>query len=277
MPVRAKRRSRARRRPPRRRGAGLMEAARRIAPAPRAGELLQRRSSPDRPPHRRGAPRSQDTSPPHRGLQEHRAPQPARSPTTRRCAAERRASLPSMHPLRVRGAPDDVGFFNVESKRHGRVRTPPRSPPRFPPTELNGLCFSCICPGHVIAQCDFPARCYNCWKEGHRASNYRLPRQRRGIKCVSSPRFEVGARLGGPLSWTAVEGPRRGTPTSRGLARTPCLVVPSQPQLPWGVLGSGGAARSWWTLSPVHRNLHQHRRRHPHHRLHRRRRLHRPP
>lgn len=93
------------------------------------------------------------------------------------CAAtspNARRSTPAAHPARQRGAQDAEGFYQVHSKRFGRVRsTPRRTPPRSPsflPQELEGACYRCLRFRHVRARCLYPARYYHRWAEGHHAS-----------------------------------------------------------------------------------------------------------
>ncbi|OQU77416.1 hypothetical protein SORBI_3009G046400, partial [Sorghum bicolor] len=100
-----------------------------------------------------------------------------------------RRSPPAAHPARQRGAQDAEGFFQVQSRRFGRMRSPRRrspprrSPPRSPsflPPELEGACYRCLRFGHVRARCFYPARCYRCWAEGHHAAE--CPDRRRDFR-----------------------------------------------------------------------------------------------
>ena len=117
----------------------------------------------------------------------------------------RRSASPRSHPARSRGVPDDGGFYEVCSRRFGRPRpSPPRSPPPVPP-ELRGLCFNCLQPGHVRAQCRSKPRCYNCRMEGHRVARCPFPprgaiighKRGRSPPAASWP----GLAQGGPAKW----------------------------------------------------------------------------
>ena len=119
-------------------------------------------------------------------------------PPPRRALVRGGRSLPS-HPARPRGQPDREGFFQVRSRRCDRRHSPPRSPPRPVPPELEGLCFNCLQPGHVKAQCRARPRCYNCWGEGHHAASCPLPRSSAvGVKRGRSPRRSGDARRVAP-------------------------------------------------------------------------------
>jgi len=119
-------------------------------------------------------------------------------PPPRRALVRGRRSPPS-HPARPRGQPDREGFFQVRSRRCDRRHSPPRSPPRPVPPELEGLCFNCLQPGHVKAQCRARPRCYNCWGEGHHAASCPLPRSSAvGVKRGRSPRRSGDARRVAP-------------------------------------------------------------------------------
>lgn len=87
----------------------------------------------------------------------------------------RRLSLVA-HPARELVEPDADGFYEVRSYRRWSRRSPPK-PSRPVPSALHGLCFNCLASTHVKANYVYPARCFNCFSEGHQAfNNPLLPR-----------------------------------------------------------------------------------------------------
>ncbi|CAD6229522.1 unnamed protein product [Miscanthus lutarioriparius] len=107
--------------------------------------------------------------------------------------------VPAVAPCAASGTAGPGGFFQVRSRRCDRRHSPPRSPPRPVPPELEGLCFNCLQPGHVKAQCRARPRCYNCWGEGHHAASCPLPRSSAvGVKRGRSPRRSGDARRVAP-------------------------------------------------------------------------------
>ena len=164
-------------------------------------------------------------SPPPYGELEHAAASP-----------DARRSPPAAHPARQRGAQDAEGFFQVQSRRFGRMRSPRRrspprrSPPRSPsflPPELEGACYRCLRFGHVRVRCFYPARCYRCWAEGHHAAE--CPDRRRDFrKRGRSPLSEGERRAAARHRFRPRHSPRRLGPRRPSLAATfPPATAPS--------------------------------------------------
>lgn len=171
--------------------------------------------------HRRGAGNNGFLGAAHRAFQS----PPRRAPSPPPIFSVAARPSPS-HPARAVGVPNEDGFFLVRSRRCGRRRSPPRSPRQVPP-ELNGLCFRCLRPGHVKANCHNRPRCYNCWAEGHLAAGCPLPRQ---PAAVGSERGRSPSGSGGatrPLRRrTYAAGHRQSSVSTSSVSTGRSVVVP---------------------------------------------------